>query len=126
LRIVHLMSDKPRPNWLQFHLSTAIVLMFVAGGMYYVNSIKSKGFLNANGMRPVAVILYLQDGTRIESNNDNLPTICGWPFPFCERIGTYLSNWDTLGFCVDLAVTLIVLMATWQLSERIIRRRHRA
>src|SRR5690242_10785646 len=96
---------KPKRKLWQFHLSTAILLMFVAGGMYYVNSIKSTGCLNANGMRPVAVIRYVPDGTRIKSDEDNLPMICGWPFPFCERIGTYLSNWDTLGFVIDIAVT---------------------
>ena len=30
------MSEKPR-RWLQIHLSTAIVLMFVAGGMLWAN-----------------------------------------------------------------------------------------
>jgi hypothetical protein len=31
------MSDKPRRPWFQIHLSTAIVLMFVAGGLMFAN-----------------------------------------------------------------------------------------
>src|SRR5436305_1611705 len=33
------MSDKPRPRWFQIHLSTAIVLMFVAGALMWSNSV---------------------------------------------------------------------------------------
>jgi len=29
------MSDKPRRRWIQFHLLTAVVMMFVAGGMMF-------------------------------------------------------------------------------------------
>ena len=31
------MTDKPRRPWFQIHLSTAIVLMFVAGGLVWAN-----------------------------------------------------------------------------------------
>src|SRR6266404_1141238 len=31
------MTDKPRRPWFQIHLSTAIVLMFVAGGILWLN-----------------------------------------------------------------------------------------
>ena len=34
------MTDKPRHRWLQIHLSTAIVLMFVAGGLTWANATK--------------------------------------------------------------------------------------
>ena len=37
------MSDKPRRAWFQLHLSTAILLMFVAGGLVWANI----GTLNA-------------------------------------------------------------------------------
>ena len=65
------MTDKPRRPWFQLHLSTAIVTMFVAGGMIWANVTE----------RIVAV-------SGIGSMGDPIrPKIgYGYPFAFFERV----------------------------------------
>ena len=79
------MSDKPRRPWFQIHLSTAIVLMFVAGGLLWAN-------LNAHPKS------YVSGYEISEDSYDPVITkiwIRGWPFP-CFTFKTSISTGNTI------------------------------
>ena len=44
------MSEQPKRRWFQFHLSTAIVLMFVAGGLLWLNMRPPTQWLEKDGL----------------------------------------------------------------------------
>jgi len=80
----------------QIHLLTAIVMMFVAGGLIWVN-IED---------RPI----YHPGGT-------------GWPISYMWRDNTNAPTVELLVVLYDLAFGLAILFAIWFLCERLIRRR---
>ena len=69
------MSEKRR-HWFQIHLSTAVMLMFVAGGMFWFNSI-----------------------TKLELEMQGVDTICivvrGFPSIACARYGNFAPNFES-------------------------------
>jgi hypothetical protein len=99
----------PRKRF-QVHLSTAIVMMFVAGGLIWANV-----RIN-NGKR-----LYFGEptlgGSRIY--------FYGWPTD--GLIGSSIQQQDTVylygGISIDLIVAVTILFAVWFLCEWLIRRR---
>lgn len=102
------MSDKPKRAWFQIHLSTAIVLMFVAGGLMWANSTVAMRF-------------------RYER-------VYGFPFPAIYshpmEIGDSIDSLHVQPagidwFCLagNIFVGLYLLRLTAFLSEYIIRRR---
>jgi hypothetical protein len=70
------MSDNPRRRWFQFHLSTAVLVMFAAGGLISVNSVKHTRYVVAE--------LECFDGPWSDSwgemVNVERRTAQGWPF----------------------------------------------
>ena len=112
------MSDAPRKRpWLQFHLSTAIVLMFVAGGLMWMN------------MRDRGSFLEQVAATRH-----------GWPFAATEKTEYYFGSGSipfdpdpdphrtrvsVVGVVADCLVALAILCVVGVLCERLIRRRER-
>ena len=58
------MTDKPRRPWFQLHLSTAIVMMFVAAGLIWANTSRSVHFSDPE--------FYVEK--------------FGWPNAMCRRI----------------------------------------
>ena len=71
------MTDKPRRFWFQLHLSTAIVLMFVAGGFLWAN------------VREYQLTEEITLGFR-ESKNVLYWSTRGWPFPYSRT----MPDWD--------------------------------
>ncbi|HLX62997.1 MAG TPA: hypothetical protein VKX17_17130 [Planctomycetota bacterium] len=97
------MNSPPRRARFQIHLSTAIVLMFVAGVLIWAN-------LEVRYVHP-----YSKE--------------CGWPLPFMTKspppgpwaIGPTVET-DTLGYVVDFACSIAILVAVYLLLEWLIRR----
>ncbi|HLX62574.1 MAG TPA: hypothetical protein VKX17_14955 [Planctomycetota bacterium] len=140
------MPNPPRPKRFQFHLSTAIVLMFVAGGLIWAN---------ANGRRV--------DGQGVAFKNDPLEwhdditeseffaqqrfqewygdrrVERGWPINamqtgeqvYIDRDGrrekmvpiALPSVWRTALIIANALIALAILFAVWFLCEWVIRRR---
>jgi hypothetical protein len=108
------MTEPPRRKRFQIHLSTAIVLMFVAGGLIWANRIEKLST------------------SRIEFAEY---THAGWPFwalnhihlidPYgIERIGkTDMYFIVYPGLIENLSVAALILFSVWFLCEWLIRRR---
>ena len=127
-------EDPPKPRRrarFQIHLSTAIVLMFVAGGLIWAN---------INHRKPVAIISNYDFSGGVSDPIISNQFAIGWPLTFekSEFSGWYKGN-DALRSGVnlplgglhisgiplfaDLVVALAILFATWYICEWLIRRR---
>jgi hypothetical protein len=115
------MPEPKRRRWLQLHLSTCIVLMFVAGGLLWANT------------RPASIA----------------PDICmgpgpfpqcayGWPVTAVELHGSRMLrvklppvlvkleyHWDGTGVAIDSVSAAGILLVVVTLSEVLLRRRER-
>ena len=122
------MSEPPRKRpWFQYHLSTAIILMFVAGGMLGLN------------ITPQPTDLYRQIMTYAEQHPGKSPQFCeaaplfihGWPVVACVEEGFVEEpkvlnyRWYMMGFVLDAALIVAVLIGTMLFCEWRIRRRER-
>jgi hypothetical protein len=112
------MNEQPKKRtWFQIHLSTAIVMMFVAGGLIWVN-LREQWF----------DVLTLS----------NQPGAYGWPFPAVyndaiyppapEKVWWSCSIDQTIYFVRyrliwDAATAFILIASAWFLCEWLIRRR---
>ena len=98
------MTGTRRP-WFQFHLSTAVVLMFVAGGLMWANMTKSVVMLS----RPAESF--------------------GWPVPFLiYRVGMkgdVYQDWYHACFVLDALLALCILLLCALSCEYLLRRRER-
>jgi hypothetical protein len=109
-----------KPRRFQFHLSTAIVLMFVAGGLLWPNTI----------MRAAPV---LQSSTWVFEGTTHTVVgrqVRGWPFVSYEevRFGNFSGNVGCsfqIYRLLNLGVGLAIVAATAALLEWLIRRRER-
>jgi len=110
------MSDAPKKRPLfQIHLSTAIVLMFVAGGLLWAN------------VRPI------HDGRVIGLNSrlgNWVPSyVRGFPISvqkwYDDGDTNYKSEWSLPGIAANTAAALLILTAATAVSEYLIRRRER-
>jgi hypothetical protein len=116
------MTDAPKKRpWLQFHLSTAVVLMFVAGGLLWANSVPEH--------RDWSDSLY-----------ENSVTTYGWPRSVWVRHVDHLprspiaspfrpdpvsQSWSVSGVVVDAVVALTLTVVTGLFLECLIRRKER-
>src|SRR5438105_4088179 len=79
------MTDSPKRRWFQIHLSTAIVLMFVAGGLLWMNLMPAQFILieNSFGIKsPMNIKDAINDKTFREIEMDRVYTCIneyGWP-----------------------------------------------
>lgn len=138
----------PPRRWFQFHLSTAILLMILAGWLLWMNLRVSDhgswgicmtgieaydrlfilgwptGYLECQ--RTEAVLVSLPHETR---DYDSVPTVAPDPpsvadmlseRPFCDK--KYSFHWRSLGLVVNLVVALVLLTATAMLLEWLQRR----
>jgi hypothetical protein len=112
------MDEKPKTRpWFQFHLSTAIVLMFVAAGLLWLNMSDSDHvcFFSSD----------ISDVPGVKAWHSYHWVTKGWPVLYHERYAGALSGsfWHLPGLCCDFAVALAVLLATGVLCEWRIRRK---
>jgi hypothetical protein len=119
------MSDKPRRPWFQIHLSTAIVLMFVAGGIGSIN-------LRVTRTERTESVFSSIVG---EGHADDKFTYYGWPcdsfyeLSTVEKDGTEyfydspIRRWMPKGIIVNIFAAMISLIAVWYACEWLLRRR---
>jgi len=107
------MSDKPKRPWFRFHLLTALLMMFVAATMIWLNChVRIEPLEIGDGVSSVVPIghagwpaeLYWKWGA-------------GWP----EHAGDH--KWILSGIGIDAAVFVGVVLATALCSEFLLRRR---
>ena len=97
------MSEPPHRKRFQIHLSTAIVLMFVAGGLIGANVIPDAAALGLNEYGwPTCYLMRLLLGGSVEGSKS-----------------VFLLD----GFLVDLTTVGFLLFDTWFVCEWLIRRR---
>ncbi len=133
------MTEPPRRKRFQIHLSTAIVLMFVAGGLLWANTyarIESKcEWVGQPASQPDAPY-------NDEERTRYIQTLRGWPFSalktsdysFRSIQGSTdpLKSFErvpgstqirALWVCIDILIGLGLLGVSWFLCESLIRRR---
>jgi len=106
-----------KPRWLQLHLSTAIILSLVAGGLLWLNT--------ESRMEPDrTIVAFSIFGLRCNS--------MGWPLPFVYWASGWGSDtpspdidskWQPMGLLVDILVALAIFAAVYALAEWRIRSR---
>jgi hypothetical protein len=109
------MPEPPRRARFQIHLSTAIVMMFVAGGLIH---------LNIKGKRGEFMLFHGQWNCYATSTH-----VYGWPFTTHNTTQENMdSGWNVLltpgpwlFLCLDVLTVMIVLYTTWFLCESLIR-----
>jgi hypothetical protein len=100
-------AEKPR-RWFQFHLSTAIVLMFAASGLVWVNVVEYE-------FEPQIIRELFSDG--------HMP-VCGWPFMYWRKynfVSGKTTEWIPL--LGNIAVAALILAAVATVCEMLIRRK---
>ena len=110
------MPTPPPRKRFQIHLSTAIVMMFVAGGLVWANVWRRLVILDFDFSVPSAgesLYGWPSDAVWMDSTlNGSYP------------LGTsYLWRWFYIGAIIDICVLLSTLFATWFLYEWLIRHR---
>ena len=102
------MTDKPRRAWFQLHLSTAIVLMFVAGGLLWAN-------IRVQEVSSIYPFPFLIEYAR------------GWPMLYLNysRVGAPPNDqyWTWLNLLINLLCSIGLLTVVAAISERVLRRR---
>jgi|SRR5579862_5858541 len=115
------MTNPPRRKRFQVHLSTAVVLMFAAGGLIWGNVTPNKLRDFTCGADygieygwPNGAYKELRHVVVTQANNAN-------PFNSCD---TLLSErrpeieWSFAGITIDIAVAIAILFAVWFVCER--------
>jgi|SRR5579862_107822 len=111
------MATVPRRGRFQIHLSTAIVMMFVAGGLIWANVTK----------QPSRVTRW----SELEKTDPMYLDAYGWPCVVKAIVIFETSDGELdwypmpLGWsiAIDVAVALLILFAVWSVCEWLIRRR---
>ncbi|MEI6235871.1 MAG: hypothetical protein WCT04_22680 [Planctomycetota bacterium] len=113
--------NKAHTGYLQFHLSTAVILMFTTGGIMWANFV------------PFTLKAHFGD----VPDKDVISSHYGWPWPFIKITNGKDSNgvlhnsfnvftdWSGKNEILDLSVGLAILTVVWMISEGWIRFRER-
>ena len=104
------MSDKSNRRFWQIHLSTAIVLMFVAGGLIWANVSGAPYMYCIEDEAPY--------GSHLQGWTDCVGEMKGWPLR-CQFSAHGWHVWHTFA---DATVVLGIIVATIFASEYLIRR----
>ena len=115
------MSDKPR-RWLQLHLSTCIMLMFVAGSLMWANTFSFSGHRTHE---------YLDDEATGQTHLEEKPIFeFGWPFIYCTNWPTFRNtddspvlDWHQSRLYANVLVGFAILAAAAFVCEWFSRRR---
>ena len=109
------MTAPPPRKRFQIHLSTAIVMVFVAGALIWLNTIPTH-FLNQGGR----LFLILERGWPFYAASEGgYTTIEHYTVIIGES--TWLFHWS--GVIYDFTIALTILSAVWFLCEWLISRR---
>jgi hypothetical protein len=122
------MPETKRRRWLQLHLSTCIVLMFVAGALVWANA--RNRFVWSPTAAPAREMLLPT------SQEQDFDGVYGWPSKYYERYILRSHNmdvpaapptriWHADGVCYDTATALTILFVAAVSIEFLIRRRER-
>jgi hypothetical protein len=105
----HRMSDKRRRSWFQIHLSTAIMLMLVAGGLVWANA----------------------EPTKFYSMGDELVFFRGWPYTFQGNInGDVIKDYFWPEYMARNVASAVMILGTvafaceWWIRRRSARAPH--
>ncbi len=120
------MNDKPRRAWFQVHLSTAIVVMFVAGGLIGANitphrSVNELPNRSDYSRQEVYAIAPMKWPTNEISY--------GWPLTAYETGvaspvgGGHYRIWKWLSMTINIAICLVTLATFAIAAEWLLRRR---
>jgi len=137
------MPDTPKRRWFQIHLSTAIVMMFVASGLLYLNL---SGSMNIIGTHPLGRIGIIDQGWPATANvsigfvidktelKNYEASISLWKQQNRVRqFGDYIfvklddamgnGRFIVSGALIDIAVAILALAISTCFSEHLIRRK---
>ncbi len=116
---VQTLMNEPLPmskkrGWFQFHLSTAIVVVLMAGGLMGAN------------LLPQSVLEYqgcLSDGGAYDILGFGWPAYYLYTFGEEKTSTLRVEHWSYLALAIDLAILLILLAGTcfvweWQVARR--------
>jgi len=97
------MTNPPRRKRFQVHLSTAVVLMFAAGGIIWGN-----------------LCAYEESvGPSMEMQPGDMCRFYGWPArAFTLNITQGFSHYDAFAATIDVVTALAILFAVWFVCER--------
>jgi hypothetical protein len=116
------MSEKPHRPRLQIHLSTAIVLMFVAGGFSWANTVNAVARVihtpaaKGNLMRTDGVCM-----PYVTPAYDTPVYAQGWPTTIRSELNSVVE-WRYRGIASNVAVLAVILLGSAVLCELFIRR----
>jgi hypothetical protein len=122
------MSDKPRRPWFQIHLSTAIVLMFGAGALLWLNMRTRYESPDRAVKNELYRLLWASHEERLASVSD----FRGWPWTSYAEIEIQRRDeviigktayWDYFHFSYNIAFAAMFLVLIGISCERLIRRR---
>lgn len=136
------MSEGLRRARLQIHLSTAVLMMFVAGGLIWAN-VKERSPYETTLVDYFKALFSLDEPLEMYANPAKSPNPIlwdkghGWPkvayyrpdklfAPAWEPDRPQKYEWFAGMACVDFGVAWMILVATWFLSEWVIRRKRRS
>jgi hypothetical protein len=117
------MAEPPHRKRFQIHLSTAIVMMFVAGGLIWANAMR-------RAVTPDFVSLFGDMDGPVHKDWGATQIEYGWPFTMIRQpiYGSALpfADWEPLYFkwaALNVFIASIFLLAVWYACEWLIRRR---
>ena len=99
------MSDRPKRRWFQFHLSTALILMFSTGIIIWLN---------------VSRVMLQPRGWPCEMESFEWKRTYTVP---AHRVTTLYVNWNVIGLLNNIVIGCTILLLIAFVSEYLIRRR---
>ena len=118
------MSDKPKRRLWQIHLSTAIVLMFVAGVLIFLNISPHQAEENWGKMEDfVSGGQHITYGFPRECFDDEANQMNTYFTRYTNVHGFVLSIWKTNNLIIDVLFAITIFVAVTIACEWLIRRR---
>jgi len=119
----------------QIHLSTAVVMMFVAGGIIWANIRPTKSRYAVQSIQTGKIWFNEFDSSDVRGDVRNVFPAYGWPFTAVQSLAfdegisqnydysaqSYYTNYTKAA--LDLALSFMILFVVWFLCEWLIRRR---